>query len=218
MSNRWGRRLCIAICCACSGAVIPLWTYSSNKAALQFGSFLMQFFVQGGLGCGPAHLGELSPPSLRTTAPGMAYQLGNLLSSASSQIEATLGEQHPLRNPDGSILLDAKGNPIADYGYTQSLLSGVVCAVAFFVAVFMGVSEERNKDYMDKVIEDSRSERSAAVSPGDIEQGDTSGELDESIKGNEKQEIWVQHEEHSNDKVQTKNEGQNYVTNAVPEK
>jgi SHS family lactate transporter-like MFS transporter len=50
LSNRWGRRLCIAICCACSAAIIPLWTYSANKRALQFGSFLMQVFVQGGLG------------------------------------------------------------------------------------------------------------------------------------------------------------------------
>ncbi|KAI8085042.1 major facilitator superfamily domain-containing protein [Halteromyces radiatus] len=199
MSNRWGRRLCIAICCACAGAVIPLWTYSGNKSALQFGSFLMQFFVQGGLGCGPAHLGELSPPSLRTTAPGMAYQLGNLLSSASSQIEAVLGEKYPLRRSDGSIVLDTKGSPVADYGYTQSILSGIVCGIAFFVAVFMGVSEERNKDYLDKVIEDSRSERSAAVSPCDIERGaDSDEQMNEGKIQSDMNDknIWIQHNEH----------------------
>lgn len=65
----------------------------------------------------------------------------------------------------------------------------------------MGVSEERNKDYNDKVIEDSRSEKSAAVSPGDIEQGELSEELDEGGVSKEKKEIWIQHEEHSNGKV-----------------
>ncbi|KAG4081259.1 hypothetical protein H8356DRAFT_1352188 [Neocallimastix lanati (nom. inval.)] len=201
LSNRWGRRLCIAICCACSAAIIPLWTYSANKRALQFGSFLMQVFVQGGLGCGPAHLGELSPPSLRTTAPGMAYQLGNLVRRVFSEdhlsIEATLGEQHPLRNPDGSIKLGANGRPIADYAYTQSLLTGIVCAVAFFVAVFMGVSEERNKDYNDKVIEDFRSEKSAAAV------GELSEEPDE--RDEHSKEIWFQHEEHSNGMIKAGN-------------
>lgn len=61
----------------------------------------------------------------------------------------------------------------------------------------MGVSEERNKDYNDKVIEDSRSEKSVAVAPGDIERGHISEELDEGGVSNEKKEIWIQHEEHS---------------------
>ncbi|KAI8338882.1 major facilitator superfamily domain-containing protein [Chlamydoabsidia padenii] len=189
LSNRWGRRLCIALCCVCSASIIPLWTYSANKSVLRFGSFFMQVFVHGGLGCAPAHLGELSPPSLRTTAPGMAFQLGNLAS-----------EKHPLRNPDGSIKLDTNGHPIADYAYTQSLLTGVVCAVAFFVAVFMGVSEERNKDYNDKVIEDSRSVNSVPVGPGDIEKSDILEQTDE-VVDHAKEKICVQHEEHSNGKI-----------------
>src|SRR4051812_25597657 len=59
-------------------------------------SFLEQFAVQGAWGVIPIHLMELSPGSFRTFVVGTSYQLGNLISSASSTIEATLGENYPL--------------------------------------------------------------------------------------------------------------------------
>ena len=36
----------------------------------------------------PILLSEISPPAFRSTFPGVAYQLGNMISSASAQIEA----------------------------------------------------------------------------------------------------------------------------------
>ena len=39
---------------------------------------------------------ELSPGSFRTFVVGTSYQLGNLISSASATIEATIGERFPL--------------------------------------------------------------------------------------------------------------------------
>ena len=39
---------------------------------------------------------ELSPGSFRTFVVGTSYQLGNLVSSASSTIEATIGQRFPL--------------------------------------------------------------------------------------------------------------------------
>lgn len=42
------------------------------------------------------HLVELAPSSIRAFAVGTSYQLGNLASSASSTIEAKLGERFPL--------------------------------------------------------------------------------------------------------------------------
>ena len=39
---------------------------------------------------------ELSPASFRTFVVGTSYQLGNLVSSASSTIESTIGERFPL--------------------------------------------------------------------------------------------------------------------------
>ena len=53
----------------------------------------MQFMVQGAWGVIPAHLNELSPPAVRGTFPGFAYQLGNLLSSRNGVLQARLAEQ-----------------------------------------------------------------------------------------------------------------------------
>src|SRR6267142_6873205 len=49
--------------------------------------------VQGAWGVIPAHLNELSPPAVRRVFPGLAYQLGNLLSSRNSVIQAGLAEE-----------------------------------------------------------------------------------------------------------------------------
>ena len=72
--------------------VIPLWAYSRTAPLLALGGFLMQFMVQGAWGVIPAHLNELSPSGVRGTFPGFAYQLGNLLSSRNSVIQAKVAE------------------------------------------------------------------------------------------------------------------------------
>ena len=41
------------------------------------------------LGIVPIFLSEISPPAFRSTFPGVTYQLGNMVSSASAQIEAS---------------------------------------------------------------------------------------------------------------------------------
>lgn len=59
-------------------------------------AFFEQFCVQGAWGVIPIHLMELSPGAFRTFVVGTSYQLGNLVSSASSTIESTIGERFPL--------------------------------------------------------------------------------------------------------------------------
>jgi SHS family lactate transporter-like MFS transporter len=93
-SERIGRRRAILIAALLAIPVIPLWAYSHTAPMLALGGFLMQFMVQGAWGVIPAHLNELSPPAVRATFPGLAYQLGNLLSSRNSVIQAKLAEQH----------------------------------------------------------------------------------------------------------------------------
>jgi MFS transporter, SHS family, lactate transporter len=61
---------------------------------LALGGFFMQFMVQGAWGVIPAHLNELSPPSVRATFPGLAYQLGNLFASKNAVVQASLAEKH----------------------------------------------------------------------------------------------------------------------------
>jgi SHS family lactate transporter-like MFS transporter len=87
-SERIGRRRAIAIAALLAIPMIPLWAYSHTVAMLAVGGFLMQFMVQGAWGVIPAHLNELSPPAVRGTFPGFAYQLGNLLSSWNGVLQA----------------------------------------------------------------------------------------------------------------------------------
>jgi SHS family lactate transporter-like MFS transporter len=91
-SERIGRRRAIVIAALLAIPVIPLWAYSHTVPMLALGGFLIQFMVQGAWGVVPAHLNELSPSSVRGTFPGLAYQLGNLLASRNSVIQAKLAE------------------------------------------------------------------------------------------------------------------------------
>ena len=91
-SERIGRRRAIVIAAILAIPVIPLWAYSHTVPMLALGGFLMQFVVQGAWGVIPAHLNELSPPAVRATFPGFAYQLGNLFSSRNAVIQARLVE------------------------------------------------------------------------------------------------------------------------------
>jgi SHS family lactate transporter-like MFS transporter len=92
-SERIGRRRAIVVAALLTLPMIPLWAYSHTIPMLALGGFLMQFMVQGAWGVIPAHLNELSPPAVRGTFPGFAYQVGNLLSSKNSVLQAKLVEQ-----------------------------------------------------------------------------------------------------------------------------
>jgi SHS family lactate transporter-like MFS transporter len=68
--------------------MIPLWAWSHTAVLLAVGGFAMQFMVQGAWGVIPVHLNEMSPPAVRAIFPGLAYQLGNVLSSRNSVLQA----------------------------------------------------------------------------------------------------------------------------------
>ncbi|ORZ15220.1 major facilitator superfamily domain-containing protein [Absidia repens] len=161
LSNYLGRRFVVVICSIGAGAFIALWAFGPSIQSLQFGSFMMQFFVQGGWGVVPAYLNEISPPGFRGLMPGLAYQLGNLVSAASSQIEATIGERYPLRNEDGSLKLNSKGQPIADYALTQAIFMGCVCGCLLITALCG--KEEINKDFMEHLVEDENSPNTVGI-------------------------------------------------------
>lgn len=87
--------------CVVGAALLYPYTFVSSKAVIA-AAFFEQFCVQGAWGVIPIHLMELSPGSFRTFVVGTSYQLGNLVSSASSTIEATAGEHFPLP-PKGDV-------------------------------------------------------------------------------------------------------------------
>jgi SHS family lactate transporter-like MFS transporter len=93
-SEQIGRRKAIVIAALLTIPMIPLWVYSHTAPMLAFGSFLMQFMVQGAWGVIPAHLNDLSPPAVRGTFPGFAYQVGNLFASRNSVIQAKVAEHY----------------------------------------------------------------------------------------------------------------------------
>ncbi len=92
-SEKIGRRRAIVVAALLAVPAIPLWAYSHSAPMFALGGFLMQFMVQGAWGVIPAHLNELSPPAVRATFPGFAYQLGNLLSAGNAVIQAKVAEQ-----------------------------------------------------------------------------------------------------------------------------
>jgi SHS family lactate transporter-like MFS transporter len=94
-SSIFGRRISIITMCILGGALLYPYTFVSNKGVIA-AAFFQQFCVQGAWGVIPIHLMELSPGAFRTFVVGTSYQLGNLVSSASSTIEATIGERFPL--------------------------------------------------------------------------------------------------------------------------
>lgn len=94
-SSIFGRRFSIIVICICGGAILYPYTFVTNERVIA-AAFFEQFCVQGAWGVIPIHLMELAPASLRTFVVGTSYQLGNLVSSASSTIEATIGERFPL--------------------------------------------------------------------------------------------------------------------------
>ncbi|KAI0059594.1 MFS general substrate transporter [Artomyces pyxidatus] len=130
VSQYIGRRLTIVIFVLLIGAFIPLWILPSSFGALSAGAFWIQFGVQGAWGVIPIQLAEMSPPGFRATFPGVAYQLGNMVSSASSQIEATGGDH--LKT---TLIVDGKPTIVPDYATVQGILIGVVAAFVLFITI-----------------------------------------------------------------------------------
>ncbi|KAI9456311.1 carboxylic acid transporter protein [Boletus coccyginus] len=126
-----GRRLTIVIMVLLVGAFIPLWIIPDSFSPLAAGAFCIQFGVQGAWGVIPIQLAELSPPAFRATFPGVAYQLGNMASAGSSQIEATAGNH--LRT---NIVVDGVVKNVADYATVQGIFIGTVAAYVLVVTIF----------------------------------------------------------------------------------
>ncbi len=93
LSERWGRKRAIVAATLLSIPVIPLWAYGHSAVMLGVGAVLMQFMVQGAWGVVPAYLTELSPAPVRATAPGLAYQLGGLITSWNGKAQALIAER-----------------------------------------------------------------------------------------------------------------------------
>ncbi len=88
LSEKVGRKRAIIGAALLAIPLIPLFALAHSLWLLVPGAFLMQFMVQGAWGVVPAYLSELSPEPVRATFPGLAYQLGNLITSRNSVLQA----------------------------------------------------------------------------------------------------------------------------------
>src|SRR5438046_1996607 len=133
LSQKWGRRRSISLCCALGIMLIPLWVFSPGYTLLVIGGFAMQFMVQVAGGMVLVHLNELSPGDLRGTFPGFAYQLGNLFAANTAVVEARLAER----------FRDTTGHP--DYAKALALFT-LVTALALIIIAAIG-PEQRGKEF-----------------------------------------------------------------------
>ncbi|KDE04852.1 hypothetical protein MVLG_04712 [Microbotryum lychnidis-dioicae p1A1 Lamole] len=124
VSQRLGRRITIIICCIWTIFWIPLWLLPNKFGPLAAGAFFVQTGVQGAWGVIPIYLTEISPVAFRATAPSLMYQLGNMVSSASAQIESTAGAN--IKTKSG----------LPDYGKVSAILIGVVAAWIILCCIF----------------------------------------------------------------------------------
>ena len=125
-SQIFGRRFSIIVISILGGALLYPYTFVGNKKIMA-AAFFEQFCVQGAWGVIPIHLMELSPGSFRTFVVGTSYQLGNLVSSASSTIESTIGERFPLP-PKGKTKR-------YEYGKVICIFMGCVFAYVILLAL-----------------------------------------------------------------------------------
>jgi SHS family lactate transporter-like MFS transporter len=133
LSQRWGRRRCIILCAIGGIFLIPTWVFAPGTAILVAGGFLMQFMVQGAWGVVPVHLSELSPPLLRGTFPGLAYQLGNCAAAYAAQQQAWLAEHFRTAN----------GGP--NYGLTMALVE--LCVFLAIILLAAIGREARGREF-----------------------------------------------------------------------
>lgn len=142
VSQHIGRRLTIVIFVCLVAAFIPLWILPTSFGALSAGAFCLQIGVQGAWGVIPIQLAEMSPPAFRATFPGVAYQIGNMISAASAQIEATGGD-----NLKTTIIKNGEPTVVPDYAKVQGIFIGCVAAFVIFITI---IGPENHGSHFEK--------------------------------------------------------------------
>ncbi|KAJ4474154.1 carboxylic acid transporter [Lentinula lateritia] len=181
VSQHIGRRLTIIIFVLLVACFIPLWIIPSSFSGLAAGAFCIQFGVQGAWGVIPIQLAEMSPPAFRATFPGVAYQLGNMVSSASAQIESTGGDhlKTTIAVPVSSDYPDGR-KIVPDYAKVQGILIGCVAAFVLVVTLFGPEKHGRQFEKHRAAFEEGGGDDDAEI--GDVaptpRDAETSGEKD----------------------------------------
>jgi SHS family lactate transporter-like MFS transporter len=185
-SQIFGRRFSIIFISIIGGALLYPYCFVANKNIIA-AAFFEQFCVQGAWGVIPIHLMELSPGAFRTFVVGTSYQLGNLISSASSTIESTIGERFPLPPKE-----TAHGT-VKRYEYGKVMAIFMGCVYAYVILITLAGPEylgrafdvDHDKDTVEapggKVIRptgsnDERDPNRSVSLDGDAKHGDSTAQ------------------------------------------
>ncbi|KAG5418826.1 hypothetical protein I9W82_003544 [Candida metapsilosis] len=162
LSTFIGRRTAILVGNVFAAAFIYPWAFKPMWVT----AFFMQFGIQGSWGVVPIHISELSPPQFKTFVTGVAYQLGNLVSSASSTIEATINDT------------------LHDYGKTMAIFIGAVIGYLMLITLVgpenkgADLSIERDDEMSVYDVEDEYEDRDETASKIEDKDGD---EIEEGV-------------------------------------
>lgn len=138
-SQIFGRRFSMIVICIVGGALIYPYTYTRTHAVTAV-AFFEQFCVQGAWSVIPIYILELSPTAFQAFVVGSAYQFGNLASSASSTIEATIGERFPL-----SSLIEANDTVIHRYHYGKVICILTGAAYVYSILLLLLGPEKKGR-------------------------------------------------------------------------
>jgi putative sialic acid transporter len=144
-----GRRRAIIVSALISAILIPAWILPNTESGLSASGFMMQFFVQGAWGVIPIHLNELAPPAFRSSFPGLTYQIGNMISSPSSQIVNALAEQLNIVGP--------VGKDVPAYGPVMGVATAII-AVGIILTTIVGPEKRGRHFELAKVAGESEEE------------------------------------------------------------
>ena len=108
-----------------------------SKAGLAAGSFFLQFMVHGTWGVVPIHLNELSLPQSRAAFPGIAYQIGNAISSPAAEIVTSLSERHTITY---------KGKRVEAFGPVMGIATAII---AVSLALWTATGKEQRGSYFE---------------------------------------------------------------------
>ncbi|KAK5175827.1 Carboxylic acid transporter [Saxophila tyrrhenica] len=162
LSQMLGRRFSIIFISVVGGVLLYPYSFTgSEKVAAA--AFFEQFCVQGAWGVIPIHLLELAPGGYRTFVVGTSYQLGNLVSSASSTIEATIGERFPLPS------ITEGGDTVQRYAYGKVICIFMACVYVYVIILTFLGPEYKGRKMDAESDQDLQEARGVRHAPNDLE-------------------------------------------------
>ncbi|VEU23244.1 DEKNAAC104364 [Brettanomyces naardenensis] len=153
-----GRRLVVIVSSIGCGAFIYPTFFLHSESAVCGSGFMLVLFVFGAWSTATIMLFELTAHSkYRSMFSGLAYQLGNLASSASSTIESDLGANFPLQ-----------GKASGDYNYGKVMAIFMGCVVGYMILVAFFGFERFHVELVTTEMQNEENEENEAVEKEEI--------------------------------------------------